>query len=251
MTARRAGTVAVALVAAGVVLAVLLVTWAASIGPSEVLRGEGWQPETSFTPTPQDSSPTAEEEPDPGDADRGPNNEALLHVLALVLNIAAAVLAVVLVARLTRWARRARRERRRRIARQRALGGAEFDVIEPATAVARDLLADADAQRDLLSGGTPRNAVVACWHRFEVTGAAAGMERKAWETSSEYTLRILDLVAADTTAVGRLAALYREARFSEHELTEDDRSAALAALEEIHRTIRPPARSGRASGVGA
>lgn len=69
------------------------------------------------------------------------------------------------------------------------------------------------------------------------------MERHEWETSSEYTLRILDLVAADTAAVTRLAGLYREARFSTHELTEADRAAALAALDEIHRTIRAPARS--------
>ncbi|MDF1602997.1 DUF4129 domain-containing protein [Nocardioides sp. YIM 152315] len=245
MTARRAGTVAVTLVSVGVVLAVLLVTWAASIGPHDVLRGEGWQPETTVSPTPADGAATAQAQPDPDDAETVPHNEGLLHVLALVLNVAAAVLAAWLLVRLTRWTRRARRERRRRIARQRALGGAEFDVMEPGAAVARDLLADADAQRDLLSGGTPRNAVVACWHRFEVTAAAAGIERKPWETSSEYTLRILDLVAADTAAVGRLAGLYREARFSEHDLSEDDRSAALAALDEVHRTIRAPVPASR------
>lgn len=243
MTARRAGPLAVALVAAGVVVAVVLITWAASIGPREVLRGDGWQPESTSSATPQQGASATIAPDRSDDTERVPNNQGLLHVMALILNVAAVILAGVLIARLVRWARRARRERRTRLARQRALGAAEFDVIEPAVAVARDLLADADAQRDLLGGSTPRNAVVACWHRFEVTGAAAGMERHEWETSSEYTLRILDLVAADTAAVTRLAGLYREARFSTHELTEADRAGALAALDEIHRTIRAPARS--------
>ncbi|MFC7496887.1 MULTISPECIES: DUF4129 domain-containing protein [unclassified Nocardioides] len=244
MTARRTGPLAVALVTAGVVLAVLLVTWAATIGPSDVLEGDGWRPDTSASPSADDGvGPEAQPEQTDEDDEQPPHNEGLLRVLALILNVAAGILAIFLVVRLTRWARRARLERRRRIAREEALGGEEFDVIEPADAVARDLLADADAQRGLLGGGTPRNAVVACWHRFEITGAAAGMARHEWETSSEYTLRILDLVAADTAAVNRLAGLYREARFSEHDLTEDDRSAALAALDEIHRTIRPPARA--------
>ena len=48
---------------------------------------------------------------------------------------------------------------------------------------------------------------------------------------------MLDLVDADPAAVSRLAGLYREARFSEHELTEADRPAALEALDAIHRTI--------------
>jgi hypothetical protein len=50
-------------------------------------------------------------------------------------------------------------------------------------------------------------------------------------------MRLLDLVDAYEPAVARLAELYREARFSEHEVTEADRRAALEALDEIHRTI--------------
>jgi hypothetical protein len=41
----------------------------------------------------------------------------------------------------------------------------------------------------------------------------------------------------DSGATGRLAGLYREARFSDHEVTEDDRAAALAALDQIHADI--------------
>lgn len=239
MTARRTGTLAAVLVAAGALLVVLLVTWAASIGPSEVLRGTGPTPSTptvSVTQSAPAAAPGSQKPPPPQ-----PNNKDLLHVVAIVLNIATAVLAVVLLVQLVRWARRARRIHRLRLARRAALGDDEFEVIEPGVAVARELLADADAQRDLLTDGTPRNAVVSCWCRFETSAAAAGLERQPWETSSEFTLRVLDLVEADTVAVSRLGGLYREARFSEHELTEDDRAEALAALDEIHRTIHRPA----------
>ena len=56
-----------------------------------------------------------------------------------------------------------------------------------------------------------------------------------------WTVRVLDLVDADQPAVSRLGALYREARFSEHALTEEHRAEAVAALDAIHRTIGIPA----------
>ena len=115
-------------------------------------------------------------------------------------------------------------------------------MLEPPDAVALEMAADAAAQRQLLvETDSPRNAVVACWHRFESQAETAGVGRHQWETSSEYTMRVLDLVDAYEPAVSRLAALYREARFSEHELTERHRADALAALDEIHRTIGIPA----------
>ncbi len=47
--------------------------------------------------------------------------------------------------------------------------------------------------------------------------------RQPWETSSEFTLRLLDRVSADDAAVSRLEGLYREARFSDHEIDESRR----------------------------
>jgi hypothetical protein len=61
--------------------------------------------------------------------------------------------------------------------------------------------------------------------------------RRASETSSEYVLRILDLADADTAPVTRLAELYREARFSDHGITEDHRIEALTALAAIQRSL--------------
>ena len=68
-------------------------------------------------------------------------------------------------------------------------------------------------------------------------GERAGLPRRASETSSEYALRILDLADADTVPVSRLAELYREARFSDHPITEEHRSEALTALAAIRRSL--------------
>lgn len=234
MTARRTGTLAVASVAAGALLVVLLVAWAASIGPSEVLRGEGFaQPSESAatatataTDEPADAGPAVEPPEDPG--------RSLVGTLAVVLNVLLVVGLVLLAGWVTvRTARSWRRERRRRTAEQ----APAFEVVPPPVLAARELLDGAEAQRHALTGDTPRNAVVACWSRFESAAAAAGIERHTWETSSEHVLRVLDLVDADSTAVARLSDLYREARFSEHDLDEDDRAAALDALDRIHRSI--------------
>jgi hypothetical protein len=232
----------VALVGAGVLLAVLLVTWAASIGPGEVLRGDGPSPATPTAVLSSDSSTPSEDDPSAADPVSHRNTAtAVVQVLAVVLNIAALGLALVLLARLLRWVARVRRLRRVRRSQVAALDGPAFQVLPPSAAVARELLADAEGQRDALTDGAPRNAIVSCWQRFEAAAAAAGVERKEWETSSEHIIRILELVTADSTAVSRLARLYREARFSEHELTETDRAAALQALDAIHHTIGAPA----------
>jgi hypothetical protein len=113
----------------------------------------------------------------------------------------------------------------------------EFDVLEAPERVADAILDDAADQLALLLGGTPRNAIVACWDRFEEQGERVGVARQPWETSSEYTIRLLDLVQADSAAVSRLERLYHEARFSEHEIDESRRDSAVEALEAIHQSL--------------
>lgn len=236
MTSRRAGTVAVSSVLAGALLVVLLVTWASSIGSGSVLRGTG--PSPAATPSATESTASAGAEVMPT-LERRPDETtpSWVRVLALVIDVAVVVALVLLAVWLGRAGLRALRLRRWQRRRHTAEEAVEFDVIEPPERVAREILADAGEQRQLLLGGTPRNAVVECWHRFETQAAGAGFERRAWETSSEFTMRVLDLVDASEPAVSRLGALYREARFSEHDLTEADRLAALDALDAIHRTI--------------
>ncbi|WP_081790391.1 DUF4129 domain-containing protein [Nocardioides sp. URHA0032] len=243
MTARRAGTTAVAAVVATALLVIVLGAWAASIGPSEVLTGPG--PSRAGTPTFDDAPSRDAGALRTGEKEDSQGTPGWVRTVAFLVDVAAALLVGYLLLRyvgkpLLSWSR----TRRRRLRSGRRGNGdeADFAVLEPPAAIARAMLEDAEQQRRaLIEADTPRNAVVACWHRFEAQAAAAGVERHPWETSSEYTMRVLDLVDAHQPAVSRLGSLYREARFSEHEVTEAHRQEALAALDTIHRTVGLPA----------
>ena len=242
MTARQASTLAVASVVAGALLVVVLAAWASSIGPSGVLRGDGPSQAAAPTTTASSASASADAGAEPPAPVPSRGTPPWVRLFALLVDLAVVVALVLLVARYAALPFVRSTRRRRALRKRRTPERLAFDVLEPPAAVAREMLADAATQRRLLAeDGTPRNAVVACWHRFETQAAAAGMARGTWETSSEYTMRVLDLVDADQPAVTRLGELYREARFSEHELTEEHRREALAALDAIHRTIGVPA----------
>jgi hypothetical protein len=118
-------------------------------------------------------------------------------------------------------------------------------VLGSAAQVTEVMSQDAEEQRTLLAvGGEPRNAIVECWHRFEEQAVRAGVDRRPWQTTAEFVLGALDLVGADRGAVARLADLYREARFSDHPMTDRHRSEALEALDTIHSSLRAPAAVG-------
>jgi hypothetical protein len=102
----------------------------------------------------------------------------------------------------------------------------------------RELAVDVDAARDALAGGSPRNAIVACWMQLERDVAAAGLPRDAAETSAEYVERVVVASSVEPGPIRELAALYREARFSRHELGNDHRIRALAALNSVEAALR-------------
>lgn len=114
----------------------------------------------------------------------------------------------------------------------------------PAAADAAEVELDVDAQLTALATGDARNAIVACWSRVEDDVARAGSPRAAWETSVEFTERVLSTaVVGDDgrAAVVELAELYREARFSRHPVDDARRDRALDALRRVHAAIRVPA----------
>lgn len=239
---------AVAAVLGVVVLMTLLVAWAAAVGPSGVLTGDG-PPTARFTPAQTESFESAAERAEIDDVERTlqrtPGDNGLLRAIALVLEIIVALAAAYVLYRAVGWARQTWDARRRP---DPLPVDAEFDVLAAPALLAAELAAEAAARRRLLlAEGSPRNAVVAAWTGFETAADRVGAARRPWETSSEFTLRVLELAAADADAVSRLARLYREARFSEHELTEEHRAAALEALDEIQVSLGvgpsvPPAR---------
>lgn len=216
-------------------LVALLATWAASIGPGDVFRGEGLprsssveEPTSAPTGSSREVQQAEQEDAEPGEP------STWTAVVAALAQLATIAVALYLLYRAARWRRRLRRVRRRRLAAPPDL---PFEVLEEPERVVQAIVSDAAGQRAALLEGVPRNGIVACWHRFETQAATIGLAREPWETSSEFTLRLLDLISAEPWAVGELAALYREARFSDHELGEDSRVRAVAALDALHREL--------------
>lgn len=217
-------------VLAATLLVVVLATWAAAIGPDQVFGSDPIPREAPGEPQDPDPRPSGDDAADEEENDDpGVGSAAIFGIqVTLVLTVLYLLWLVV------RWLRsEAAAEHRRRRRRQ-----VEFEVLPttPEQAV-EEMVSDADRQTALLREGSPRNAIVACWHRFEVQAERAGIGREQWETSAEFTLRVLDLVSADEHAVAELSTLYREARFSDHDLDESARSVALDALARIHRSL--------------
>lgn len=114
-------------------------------------------------------------------------------------------------------------------------GGGDFEALPEV--VGRELDLDVEAARSALSTGAPRNAIVACWMRLEGDAATVGLERLDSETSAEYTERVVASSSVDPAPIGELAALYREARFSGHDLDDRHRERALSALSDVERGL--------------
>jgi hypothetical protein len=89
------------------------------------------------------------------------------------------------------------------------------------------LLAEAAARAvRIMEQGPVDDAIVACWLGLEDAAARAGTKRAPAETSAEFTERVLAEHQVSPDTLRRLAALYREARFSGHTLGEPDRATA-------------------------
>lgn len=89
-----------------------------------------------------------------------------------------------------------------------------------------------------LTESDPRNAVVACWVALEEAVQHSGLRRDPTETAAELTSRVLGRWQVDETAIATLSAAYREARFSRHPVSEQERDRAVEALRRIHEDLR-------------
>jgi Domain of unknown function (DUF4129) len=157
----------------------------------------------------------------------------LPHVVDVALRVVFYACIAVVAALFLLYAWRHRPRMRWQLGRRRR--SAQFEVLDDMAAV---IGADADAQHAALRRGSPRNAIVECWLRLEKAVVAAGVRQDPADTSSEFTVRVLTTLHVDEVAIERLAALYREARFSDHPMGEDARRAAIDALDDIHDGLR-------------
>jgi hypothetical protein len=222
---RRRGSLLAA--AATAALTFALIGWVSSAGSLEVL---GVPTGTATTvqvplPAPVRARPSVTATPVTRAGSHGYDLSWVFDVTALLL-LSVALIVVVLLAGWV-WRNRWHRPRKR--------PQAHFDVLPEVSLAA--LTADAPVQLAVLQEGTPRNAIVACWLRLETAAGQAGVARHPAETSTEFTARVLGALAVDAAMFKGFAGLYREARFSRHELGEPARQSALAALRCLHRDI--------------
>ncbi len=227
----RASVTAVVGVLGAVALLLLLVTWAATIGPQQVVTDAG-NPPTNMSVPPSTATAAPEKDARPLPQGKG-DRDVLFTVVTIVATMLASIVMLAVLLTVLRWLMT--REWWRRSEPEPP--EVAFDPLETPTAVTAALVAGARGQRDALQTGSPRNAIVECWHRFEELAESSGVRRLPWETSSEFTIRLLDRLSADEAAVGGLAELYRDARYSRHEVGEVSRDGATAALDRIHRSL--------------
>ena len=223
-----------ALVAPGVAVGVLVLVWAASTGPGQVFSGTSAPravPETlnRNSQTPSDA-PTGLAEELLKDVEPTADLSWVGDLIAWAVLLGLAIVVYLVVAALVRVAIRdgwLRPQRRTAV---------EFEVL-PEERAAQALAADAVARLEAVEQGEVRNGIVRCWARLEDAVAEAGLPRARHETSAEFTVRVLHALDLDPHAIGELARLYREARFSEHELGEDSRSRARESLLSLERDL--------------
>jgi hypothetical protein len=139
--------------------------------------------------------------------------------LLLVLAILGVIAVVVFTTR------RSRQTRERLQYEEEDPGDTDWDAL-----ILVELSEAAEEQLRHIEEGRPRNAIVACWLRFQQAAARAGLPPHSSETSTEFTVRALRRLAIDDAAITTLSELYREARFSRHPMGEAERRRAAAAV---------------------
>ena len=226
---RRGAAVLAALGAALLVLAAIVTT----ATPLPIVRGtapkdgRGRSDESPTLPPPVTQKPPKKQ---PADQGLGIDITIVMYVMMLLLLLA-------LVFLLARSVVVRRRRRRLRIASSEAEPvDDEWGLAAPeglARSAARGLTA--------LTGGSPRNAIVQCWTELEDAVERLGLPRDPALTSEEFTAGVLERYAVGRSEIETLAALYREARFSAHPMTERHRAAAVDALTELRDELRDAA----------
>ena len=111
-------------------------------------------------------------------------------------------------------------------------------------------LADAAAAGldELAAEGPVADVIIACWQRLRAAAEQAGVPPVASDTPEQAIARVLRAGAVTEAAerpLAVLAGLYREARFSAHEMTRGDVWVARQALQAILGQLHPEATGAR------
>lgn len=220
------------MVALATVAGVLVLALAASSGPTRLwVTPAGNDSPASGGAGPGSTIPASTPDDDSTDLMQWPN-----WVGGVLQVVAFGLVALVVLAYLAsdKWAPRIPMRWQKRLRRRHGGFEALPTVRDPQSVV------DVQAAQSALLGGTPRNSIVACWMQLERGAAAAGLARLPAETPTEYVERVVASASIDPAPVGELGALYREARFSQHELSEAHRTRAASALARVVAALHLP-----------
>lgn len=221
------------LVGAGTALALMVLIVVTTASRTPILQSPdrdpnlhiryGRLPPPSSSPS-SNSGATGTRKPSPDSISNTLGNIIVTVVLLLLLLVVLWLIIAIVLAAVRRW------RQRRRAKHAGPLPGVDDAVLDA-------VVEAAGRQQQRILEGAPSNAVVACWVDLEQAVAHVGVERRPSETSAELTIRVLDALDVDRRALRTLAALYREARYSAHALTEQDRASAQQALAALHRSL--------------
>ncbi|MEU7137864.1 DUF4129 domain-containing protein [Nocardia sp. NPDC046473] len=177
---------------------------------------------------PAQADPTHQGEPAPDR--RTPAPVPLNDMDFRFLGIAAGVTALASVAAIGTVVVRSTRRRSVRTSPEEAASGMRAAI---ARGAALGIAETADLHQD------PRSAVIACYRVLEQEFAAvAGLSPAASDTPSEVLARAVELGVVDGDTATRLVALFAEARFSAHRMTERHREAATLLLYSVLTGLR-------------
>ncbi|HEX8304979.1 MAG TPA: DUF4129 domain-containing protein [Jatrophihabitans sp.] len=196
-------------------------------GPADAVA----QPSSPSTPrataTPQSDQLTGVP---PSDSGRLRVPWSLIELLLLAI-LLVAVIAITLVL-WPQWRGRLRSRRSRQT--PRPFEPAPDDLIRQVSSTLRTTMSQ-------VAGGQVRDAVILCWRRLEETAELAGLRRSPADTSSELVDRLLASMPLSEAPLNRLAALYREARFSSHPIPAEAVAQARADLVRLRSELEAAA----------
>ena len=149
---------------------------------------------------------------------------SLAAYLVTALALAFVLLGLITVADLLRF------PSRRRWRRQGGPSDAELEGVlaEPGDGPFPDAVQR--ALREIAEQPDAREAVVRAWLLLGEAAAEAGAARRPAESAREYARRLADTRRLPADSLERLATLYREARFSDHEMLPEQREVARREL---------------------
>lgn len=223
----RRGAAVLAVLGAALLVLAAVVTTATSL---PILRGvapkdgRGRSEDVPTLPPPPTQKPHKKQ---PGDQGLGIDITILMYVMLILLLVALAFL-------LARSVVIRRRRRRARMSSTEATPVDDDWALDAPEGLARSAARGLTA----LTEGTPRNAIVLCWTELEDAVERLGLPRDPALTSEEFTAGVLERYAVGRSEIETLGDLYREARFSEHPMTERHRAAAVDALTELRDELR-------------